>query len=104
GLAAPRSPAAAGQDLSERELGVLRLLHSELSLREIGAELFVSLNHRQDPHPQYLPQAQRRGPRRGRGGGARARGALNHRRQGGQTDMRTATSYFVTDVRCPGVS
>jgi LuxR family maltose regulon positive regulatory protein len=44
GLAAPRAPAAAGQELSERELGVLRLLHSELSLREIGAELFVSLN------------------------------------------------------------
>jgi ATP/maltotriose-dependent transcriptional regulator MalT len=44
GLAAPRPPTAAGQDLSERELGVLRLLHSELSLREIGAELFVSLN------------------------------------------------------------
>jgi LuxR family maltose regulon positive regulatory protein len=44
GLAAPRAPAAPGQELSERELGVLRLLHSELSLREIGAELFVSLN------------------------------------------------------------
>jgi LuxR family transcriptional regulator, maltose regulon positive regulatory protein len=44
GLAAPRAPAAAGEQLSERELGVLRLLHSELSLREIGAELFVSLN------------------------------------------------------------
>jgi LuxR family transcriptional regulator, maltose regulon positive regulatory protein len=44
GLAAPRAPAGPGQELSERELGVLRLLHSELSLREIGAELFVSLN------------------------------------------------------------
>ena len=44
GLAPPRSAAAAGEELSERELGVLRLLHSELSLREIGAELFVSLN------------------------------------------------------------
>jgi LuxR family transcriptional regulator, maltose regulon positive regulatory protein len=44
GLAAPRPPAAAGEDLSERELGVLRLLHSELSLREIGTELFLSLN------------------------------------------------------------
>jgi LuxR family maltose regulon positive regulatory protein len=41
---APRAPAAAGEELSERELGVLRLLHSELSLREIGAELFLSLN------------------------------------------------------------
>jgi LuxR family maltose regulon positive regulatory protein len=44
GLAAPRAPAAAGEELSDRELGVLRLLHSELSLREIGAELFLSLN------------------------------------------------------------
>ncbi|MGZ4270775.1 MAG: LuxR C-terminal-related transcriptional regulator [Solirubrobacteraceae bacterium] len=44
GLAAARPPAAAGEELSERELGVLRLLHSELSLRDIGAELFLSLN------------------------------------------------------------
>jgi LuxR family maltose regulon positive regulatory protein len=44
GLAPARAPAAAGEELSERELSVLRLLHSELSLREIGAELFVSLN------------------------------------------------------------
>jgi LuxR family maltose regulon positive regulatory protein len=44
GLAPPRAPAAPGEELSERELGVLRLLDSELSLREIGAELFVSLN------------------------------------------------------------
>jgi LuxR family maltose regulon positive regulatory protein len=44
GLAAARAPAATGEQLSDRELGVLRLLHSELSLREIGAELFLSLN------------------------------------------------------------
>jgi LuxR family maltose regulon positive regulatory protein len=31
-------------DLSERELGVLRLLASELSQREIGSELYISLN------------------------------------------------------------
>lgn len=37
--------AADGADeLSERELVVLRLLSSELSLREIGSELYVSLN------------------------------------------------------------
>ncbi len=44
GLSAPRGPAATGEDLSDRELGVLRMLHSELSLREIGAELYLSLN------------------------------------------------------------
>jgi LuxR family transcriptional regulator, maltose regulon positive regulatory protein len=30
--------------LSERELAVLRLLASDLSQREIGAELYISLN------------------------------------------------------------
>jgi LuxR family maltose regulon positive regulatory protein len=44
GLAPARPPAAAGGELSDRELAVLRLLHSELSLREIGSELFLSLN------------------------------------------------------------
>ena len=39
-------PAAADSidELSERELAVLRLLSSQLSLREIGNELYVSLN------------------------------------------------------------
>jgi LuxR family maltose regulon positive regulatory protein len=31
-------------ELTDRELAVLRLLRSELSLREIGAALYVSLN------------------------------------------------------------
>jgi LuxR family maltose regulon positive regulatory protein len=44
GLAPARPPAAAGGELSDRELAVLRMLHSELSLREIGSELFLSLN------------------------------------------------------------
>jgi len=44
GLAEPREPHAAGEELSDRELAVLRMLHSELSLREIGTELFLSLN------------------------------------------------------------
>jgi LuxR family maltose regulon positive regulatory protein len=35
---------AADLELSERELTVLRLLASELSQREIGAELYISLN------------------------------------------------------------
>jgi LuxR family transcriptional regulator, maltose regulon positive regulatory protein len=37
-------PAKAGAELSERELGVLRLLSSGLSEREIGQELFLSFN------------------------------------------------------------
>ena len=44
GLAPARPPATAGGELSDRELAVLRMLHSELSLREIGSELFLSLN------------------------------------------------------------
>ena len=44
GLAAPRPLPASGEELSDRELGVLRMLHSPLSLREIGAELYLSLN------------------------------------------------------------
>jgi LuxR family maltose regulon positive regulatory protein len=42
----PRSrPDEAGaEELTERELAVLRLLNSELSLREVGTALFVSLN------------------------------------------------------------
>jgi LuxR family maltose regulon positive regulatory protein len=32
------------EEISERELAVLRLLATELSQREIGAELYVSLN------------------------------------------------------------
>ena len=45
--AGQRSAAAAADsadELSERELAVLRLLSSKLSLREIGNELYVSLN------------------------------------------------------------
>ena len=44
GLAPAREYATTGQELSDRELAVLRMLHSELSLREIGTELFLSLN------------------------------------------------------------
>jgi LuxR family transcriptional regulator, maltose regulon positive regulatory protein len=43
-----RAPAAAlldgTDDLSERELAVLRMLATRLSLREVGDELYVSLN------------------------------------------------------------
>src|SRR5207249_3379733 len=45
---APAPPSApllpADLELSERELTILRLLASELSQREIGSELFISLN------------------------------------------------------------
>src|SRR5271166_2050163 len=43
-LNAKRAAAVPGDELSERELGVLRLLRTELSLREISSELYVSLN------------------------------------------------------------
>jgi LuxR family transcriptional regulator, maltose regulon positive regulatory protein len=46
-LATPRGSASgrpSDPDLSERELAVLRLLASDLSQREIGAELYISLN------------------------------------------------------------
>ena len=42
--AAGPSRSAAPEELTDRELAVLRLLPSELSLREIGSALYVSLN------------------------------------------------------------
>jgi LuxR family transcriptional regulator, maltose regulon positive regulatory protein len=41
--ASPTAPVA-GAELSERELAVLRLLASDLSQREIGSNLYISLN------------------------------------------------------------
>ena len=43
-LAGPRQPMPLAEPLTEREVAVLRLLGSPLSLREIGAELYVSPN------------------------------------------------------------
>lgn len=43
-LATPRQPSPLAEPLTEREVAVLRLLASPLSLREIGAELYVSPN------------------------------------------------------------
>jgi LuxR family maltose regulon positive regulatory protein len=44
GAAQPARARAAADDLSERELAVLRLMPSQLSLREIGDEMYVSFN------------------------------------------------------------
>ena len=41
---APGARPGSGDELSERELGVLRLLASDLTQREIGRELYLSLN------------------------------------------------------------
>jgi LuxR family maltose regulon positive regulatory protein len=41
---APRQPVAVAEPLTERELAVLRLLPTQLSNREIGRELYVSVN------------------------------------------------------------
>jgi LuxR family maltose regulon positive regulatory protein len=43
-VASPRLPSPLAEPLTEREVAVLRLLGSPLSLREIGAELYVSPN------------------------------------------------------------
>jgi len=43
-LATPRQPLPLAEPLTEREVAVLRLLGSPLSLREVGAELYVSPN------------------------------------------------------------
>ena len=40
----PRGARAAEQGLSDRELGVLRLLATDLTQREIGRQLYLSLN------------------------------------------------------------
>jgi len=40
----PRRDVSAGEELSERELDVLRLLATDLSLREVAGELYISLN------------------------------------------------------------
>jgi ATP/maltotriose-dependent transcriptional regulator MalT len=40
----PRRDVSAGEELSERELDVLRLLATDLSLREVAGQLYVSLN------------------------------------------------------------
>ena len=44
GLAPPEAGPDVDATLSERELAVLRLLATDLSQREIGAQLFISLN------------------------------------------------------------
>ena len=52
--------AALVEQLTDRELAVLRYLPDAMSQRDIAAELYVSLNTVQDPLPRHLPQARRR--------------------------------------------
>jgi len=68
-------PVADRDELTERELAVLRLLPTELSLREIGRPVRLA-QHRQDAHARHLPQAPGLDARGGRRRGARARPAL----------------------------
>ena len=63
------------EELTERELAVLRLLDSDLSRREIGAALYVSLNTVKT-HMRNPAQARRLSPRRGSRTGALARAAV----------------------------
>jgi hypothetical protein len=67
------------EELSVRELGVLRLLASELTLtqREIGAQAVLVAQHGQVAHMQHLLQARRLRPRAGGRVGPRARADLS---------------------------
>ena len=69
GKAARGSPAEV-EELSAREMSVLRLLGSELSIAEIGERALHLAQHGQDPRARDLPQARRR---HARGAVARAR-------------------------------
>ena len=62
GKAAPRAPAEV-EELSAREMSVLRLLGTELSVAEIGEQLYVSRNTVKTHVRGDLPQARRRNAR-----------------------------------------
>lgn len=64
------------EELTDREFAVLRLLPSELSQRDIAAELYVSLNTVKTHCRANLPQARCGGPQNGRPGGPRPRPPL----------------------------
>ena len=52
-------------DLSEREMAVLRLLPTSCRSREIAGDALRLEEHREDACAAHLPQARRRHPRRG---------------------------------------
>ena len=72
GKAAVERPAPEVEELSPREMSVLRLLGSELSIAEIGDRALHLAQHGQDARARHLPQARRRDARRRGRAGARA--------------------------------
>ena len=82
-------PSPPGEHLTDREVQVLKMLPSRLTLREIADELFDLPEHVEVPPAAGLPQAGGRLPRRGCRGGARhGQPAPEPRRPDGGTTLR----------------
>ena len=82
GVEPARAAGELAEPLNERELTVLRFLPTNLSAAEIGSELFLSVQHGQDPHAQALREA-RRAHARGGGASAGGRSGCSRRRGAG---------------------
>ena len=66
------------EQLTGREMSVLRLLPSASHPARDRQGAVPLAQHDQDPHPRHLPQARRQHPPRGRRGGPQGEPALNH--------------------------